>query len=66
MPSDQIRIIDRSVKAIEHRYNAENDIIPGAPAVTWADNELLEIIKHLVIVAEYLQDQIDQLKRLQP
>ena len=42
---------------IYDRYNAENDIIPGAPMVTWAEYSLAQCI-------EELEDRIYKLERL--
>jgi len=64
MQSSQTIAIKRDIERVERRYNAENDIIPGAPSVTWADNELLEMVKRLVIVVEDLQDQIETLRKI--
>jgi hypothetical protein len=60
--SNQTIIIENHIESMERRYDPEHDVIQGAPRVTWADAELLYMIKHLVIVVEDLQDQIDQLK----
>jgi hypothetical protein len=49
-------------KSIEKRYNPENDVIPNAPAVTYVDYELVNMIEMLVQVVDDLQDQIDNLK----
>jgi hypothetical protein len=35
------------IKRLKQRYNPDNDLIPGAPAVTWADRQLLAIIEAL-------------------
>jgi hypothetical protein len=60
--SNQTIIIKNHIESMERRYNPECDVIPGAPSVTWADEQLLYMIKHLVIVVEDLQDQIDKNK----
>ncbi|MEM5786531.1 MAG: hypothetical protein AAGU11_04385 [Syntrophobacteraceae bacterium] len=57
-----VSVIDRKSESLEHRYNPENDTIPGAPSVTWADNQLLDLIKYLAGKVDYLQKQIDELK----
>jgi hypothetical protein len=59
MKSNQTIIIEDRLAKIERRYNPERDLIPGGPDVTWCDAEMVGIIKHLVIVVEDLQDQID-------
>jgi hypothetical protein len=58
MGSMQTNFIRQDADAIDRRYDAENDLIPGAPEVTYTDMQLLELIRRLVIVVEDLQDQI--------
>lgn len=57
-----IKIITRDIESLRRRYNPENDFIPGAPSVTYADNELLQMVENLVRVVERQQAQIDELK----
>jgi hypothetical protein len=52
---------DMPVVRIEGRYNADNDIIPDAPVVTWTDMELLNIIKFQQKQIEDLQDKVARL-----
>ena len=47
---------------IYDRYNAENDIIPGAPMVTWADYSLAQCIEELEDRIYDLQRRIDKLE----
>lgn len=61
MQSIQTIIIRERTEKILGRYNPENDTIPGAPSVTWTDQQLMECIDRLVIVVEDLQDQIQAL-----
>lgn len=49
------RAVDLAIDSITDRYNPENDIIPNAPVVTWADMELLYAVKSL-------QKQVDELR----
>lgn len=63
MKSTQTIQIDKMIERVESRYNPENDTITGAPTVTWTNEQLLQMIKRLVIVVEDLQDQIDQMRR---
>ena len=53
--------VNRMIEGIEDRYNADNDIIPNAPLVTWADYELLELIKYLLDEVEDLQKEVSVL-----
>lgn len=62
MQSTQTIKIGDILRRIENRYDPEHDTIPGAPAVTWADDELVEAIRRLVIIVEDLQDQIGTLQ----
>lgn len=62
MKASRTTIIKNRIEAIERRYDPENDTIPGAPAVTWADGQLLDCIERLVDVVEDLQDQINTLQ----
>ena len=55
--------IGNKIQAVERRYNAENDIIPGAPAVTYTDLQLLEIVKDLLETNKYLMARIEQLEK---
>jgi hypothetical protein len=57
--------IIRSVEKLKSRYNPENDLIPGAPQVTWSDYELLEICEYLLKQCWGLQAQIDGIYRVQ-
>lgn len=50
-------IIDR----LKRHYDADNDLIPGAPRVTWADNELIELIE---ILTNEVMDLRQRLKEL--
>jgi hypothetical protein len=45
------------------RYDGENDLILGAPVVTWSDFELLDIISSLLAMVEDLQKQINDLEK---
>jgi hypothetical protein len=57
-----IRIND-NIASFQRRYDAENDVMPGAPRVTFIEYQLLEMIKDLVLVIDDLQDQVDKLNR---
>lgn len=61
MASNQIEIIKSRIQRIEARYNPEEDIIPGAPAVTYTDYELLNMIRFLLIMVDSQQAQIDSI-----
>jgi hypothetical protein len=58
-----IQTIRREISRIESRYNGDNDLIPGAPIVTWADWSPLEIVKDLVDQVEDLQKTLADLGR---
>ena len=47
---------------IYDRYNAENDIIPDAPPVTWADYSLAQCIEELEDRIYVLERHIDSLE----
>ncbi len=53
--------IDRfAAQRIEERYNPEHDAIVGGPAVTWAEYQLLQMVKQLIRRIEALEKkQID-------
>jgi len=50
-----ILIIDGKLERIKFRYDPENDVIPGAPSVTWADMQLTEAICLLLEMIEAQQ-----------
>ena len=54
--------IEEKIRALDARYNPENDIIPGTPSVTYTDHALLEINRALLFVVQDLQSQIDTLR----
>ena len=54
--------INSIMDQISSRYNAENDIIPGAPRVTHTDFRLLEITAHLGLIFEEQQRMIEALQ----
>ena len=43
------------IERLEREYNPEFDIIRGAPMVTWADRQLLELVKGLLERIEALE-----------
>jgi len=53
--------VNALIERVENRYNPENDTIPGAPSVTWADSQLLDIVKTLAMQVQDLQDQIREI-----
>ena len=36
-----------TIHELEEKYDADNDIMPGLPDVTWCDYQLLQLIKKL-------------------
>ena len=61
-PEIRIHRIEQMLEHWEARYNAEYDLIPGAPVVTASDMAALEMIRDLLCLIEDMQDQIDQLQ----
>lgn len=59
MSTIQTSIIKDKIERMRDRYNPENDTIPGAPSVTWADDQLVDMIEKLVIAVEHLQGIVD-------
>ena len=53
------RSIASAADRIEGRYDPENDVIPGAPMMTYTEHELLEMIRRLVLEVERMQTLID-------
>lgn len=51
-------IIWDKVESIERLYNGDHDLIPGAPVVTWTDNQLACAITRMLTVIESLNDRI--------
>lgn len=49
------------IRRLEERYDADHDTQPGAPAVTWADMELLRIIVQLTQAIEALEMRVSEL-----
>lgn len=54
--------MDYYIRQIEGCYDGENDLIPGAPAVTGTDYGLLQICLGLREKIENLEDELAQLK----
>ena len=50
------------LSTINHRYDAENDVTPGAPMVTWADYSLAECIEELESRIYVLERRINSLE----
>lgn len=61
MQSNYTMRVTRIIESVERRYDPEHDVIPGGPSVTWADTQLLNIIKCLITEVEGLQEQIDMM-----
>jgi SpoVK/Ycf46/Vps4 family AAA+-type ATPase len=62
MKANNITNVKNILEHIEHRYNPENDVIPGAPDVTWADSELMDAVKYLVAEIEVLNAIVEELR----
>lgn len=54
--------LDFFIKKLEDQYDANDDVVPGAPIVTWADKQLLDLIKGLGDQIEVLREEIEALK----
>lgn len=52
-------IVREQIERLERRYDPENDIIPGAPVVTYADMEILQMVRSLLLAVSNLQTQDD-------
>lgn len=61
--TNYIERIRETIKCLNNRYDAENDIIPGAPVVTYTDRMLLDAIGDLVHIVEGLLSEINNFKR---
>ena len=55
MKLDQVK---NKIQSLENKYNAEHDIIPGGPEVTFAEMELLQVVKFLVLELEELKEKV--------
>ena len=55
-------LIKIALERLEHRYDADSDLIPGAPAVTWADNVLAEIVSYQQTEIALLTMRVEQLE----
>lgn len=49
------------VKRIMRRYDAENDTVPGQPAVTWPVYDLAVSLEQVLIKQRKLQEQVQKL-----
>lgn len=50
------------LRKIEKQYDAERDLIPGGPAVTWAEMELAWTLDDLIDEVHKLKDQVKALE----
>jgi len=60
MKQARIDLIKAKIDIVGRRYNPENDTIPGAPIVTWADSYILDIISVMANVIETQQATIER------
>jgi hypothetical protein len=56
-------VVLNTVDKIERRYNGDNDCIPGAPIVLWADYELAWALRALAKDVENLSIRLERLGR---
>jgi cell division protein FtsB len=54
--------IESAIEKIESRYDAEFDLIPDGPRVTWAEFELAYALKKLLARVEELEAQVERLQ----
>ncbi len=52
----------RAIDELESEYNSNNDLIAGAPRVTWADYTILGLLIDLMEKVEKQEVEIQQLK----
>jgi len=46
------------INRLESNYNGDFDVTPGTPLVTWADRELLEMVRILANKVTNLENQL--------
>jgi len=56
-------LIRASIDRISGRYDAEFDVIPGGPPVTWVDMELVSIIRRQQEQIHMLDDRLRNLEQ---
>jgi len=54
--------IHDSIQKIDSRYDGDYDLIAGSPDVTWADYEILKIVKNLIDIVAIMQKELDFLE----
>lgn len=54
-------MIQTDIQQIKDLYNADNDVIPGTPRVTWTDRQLLDMIEILLDRIESLESADDSI-----
>lgn len=62
MASNKLRSIRSRVEALERKYDAENDYVPGNPSVYYADMELAQMVKLLVDEVANIVKRIERLE----
>ena len=53
---------ERIINELETEYNADNDLVAGAPRVTWADRIIFNLVIDLMEKVVKLEAEIEQLK----
>jgi hypothetical protein len=56
--------MDYRLSSIEHRYNANFDVIPDGPAVTWAEYSIACVVSELAKEVARLRTELDELKQV--
>lgn len=59
---NRVDVVRRNTEQVLRRYDGENDTIPGAPSVTWADRQLVDMVITLTKAIQELQSQINFLQ----
>jgi hypothetical protein len=69
--SDQLSIINlreiqymrEEAEKVLRRYNGDNDLIPDAPVVTWADYQLLDLVTRMISMVETMAVRLAELQK---
>lgn len=59
--AQQLYVATNRINRINEHYDGDHDIMPGAPRVFWADEQLAEAVAALVEVINLQQAQINTL-----
>jgi flagellar biosynthesis/type III secretory pathway chaperone len=59
-------MLDRMIREIENKYNADNDFVPNQPMVSWTENQLLQMIKIMAERIDELETKVQDLRDMNP